>query len=91
MLHQPSSIGHLPPLPAFIGEWGSLLGLSQEAQPEAVTELGTQHRMAADIMLLPNETIYNNRLRCASEAVATRILDLPSSTAAHGGASWLPE
>ncbi|KAL9053487.1 MAG: hypothetical protein Q9162_004725 [Coniocarpon cinnabarinum] len=48
-----------------------------EVHPEAVVELGVQYRMNAEIMSVANSLIYNGRLECGNEAVATRRLDLP--------------
>lgn len=46
--------------------------------PESVVELTYQYRMSADIMKLSNLLIYNNRLKCGTEAVAAQKLRLPN-------------
>lgn len=55
----------------------SLFRRLSEAHPEAVVDLVYQYRMNEEIMFLSNSLVYNNRLRCGSEAVATRTLDIP--------------
>ena len=55
----------------------SLFRRLSEAHPEAVIDLNEQYRMNEDIMVLSNKLIYNDRLRCGSEAVAKRSLVLP--------------
>lgn len=54
----------------------SLFRRLSEAHPHAVVELNEQYRMNEDIMLLSNKLIYDDRLRCGSEAVAQRTLRL---------------
>lgn len=56
----------------------SLFKLLSDAQPDSVVSLEHQYRMAEDIMLLSNELIYSGRLKCGNDAVATRILQIPS-------------
>ncbi|KAI5999994.1 Dna2-domain-containing protein [Pisolithus albus] len=58
----------------------SLFRRLSEAHPHAVTDLTYQYRMNEDIMQLSNRLIYSNRLRCGSEAVASRSLVLPDRT-----------
>lgn len=47
-----------------------------EAHPLAVVSLVRQYRMAADIMRLSNELVYNGMLVCGSTEIATRSLSL---------------
>ncbi|KAF9523189.1 DNA replication factor Dna2-domain-containing protein [Crepidotus variabilis] len=54
----------------------SLFRRLSEAHPSAIVDLNQQYRMNADIMLLSNYLIYDNRLRCGSEAVAKQALIL---------------
>ncbi|KAI0635451.1 Dna2-domain-containing protein [Trametes polyzona] len=56
----------------------SLFRRLSDAHPEAVVDLTHQYRMNSDIMLLSNKLIYSDRLRCGSEAVASRSLSLPN-------------
>jgi DNA replication ATP-dependent helicase Dna2 len=56
----------------------SLFRRLSEAHPEAVVDLLFQYRMNADIMLLSNRLIYNNRLSCGCDEVADRTLKLPN-------------
>lgn len=56
----------------------SLFRMLSDAHPEAVAPLAAQYRMNEDIMLLSNRLIYENRLRCGSEAVAAQALELPA-------------
>lgn len=59
----------------------SLFKQLSEAQPHAVAELGRQYRMCEEIMSLSNDLIYHGKLRCGSESVAQRTLQLdPAST-----------
>ena len=55
----------------------SLFRRLSDAHPEAVVDLTHQYRMNSDIMLLSNKLIYSDRLRCGSDAVASRSLHLP--------------
>lgn len=48
-----------------------------EAHPDAVVSLEHQYRMCAEIMLLSNTFIYSGRLKCGTQSVATRKLNLP--------------
>jgi len=56
----------------------SLFRRLSEAHPEAVVDLLFQYRMNADIMLLSNKLIYNNRLSCGCDEVANRTLKIPN-------------
>ncbi|GLB41287.1 putative DNA replication factor Dna2 [Lyophyllum shimeji] len=62
----------------------SLFRRLSDAHPQAVVDLAYQYRMNEDIMLLSNKLIYGNRLRCGSEAVASRSLVLPEPDFLHG-------
>ncbi|KAA1477837.1 Dna2-domain-containing protein [Dentipellis sp. KUC8613] len=55
----------------------SLFRRLSEAHPSAVVDLTHQYRMNADIMLLSNRLIYDDRLRCGSEEVAQQSLVIP--------------
>ncbi|KAG2439348.1 hypothetical protein HXX76_004707 [Chlamydomonas incerta] len=55
----------------------SLFRRLSEAHPQAVVTLSSQYRMCADIMALSNALVYNGRMRCGSNAVATAQLHLP--------------
>ncbi|KAG2004575.1 DNA replication helicase dna2, variant 2 [Coprinopsis cinerea AmutBmut pab1-1] len=55
----------------------SLFRLLSSAHPQSVTDLTHQYRMNASIMLLSNKLIYDDRLKCGSESVAGRRLELP--------------
>lgn len=46
--------------------------------PQSVTELTYQYRMCSDIMKLLNELVYDNMLKCGSEAVANQTLKIPN-------------
>ncbi|KAJ4485710.1 DNA replication factor Dna2-domain-containing protein [Lentinula aciculospora] len=61
----------------------SLFRHLSNAHPHAVVDLTYQYRMNADIMLLSNMLIYSGRLRCGSEAVARRSLDIPDKSFVH--------
>lgn len=56
----------------------SLFRRLSDAHPDAVAPLAAQYRMNSDIMLLSNQLIYENRLRCGSEEVANQALVLPT-------------
>lgn len=55
----------------------SLFKILSEAHPSSVIELTHQYRMCSDIMSLSNELIYDGRLKCGSEEVATKMLNIP--------------
>ncbi|KAI0249269.1 AAA domain-containing protein [Lactifluus subvellereus] len=57
----------------------SLFRRLSEAHPQAVVELTQQYRMNADIMLLSNRLIYNDRLSCGNQKVANQTLTLPDN------------
>lgn len=56
----------------------SLFRQLSERFPEAVATLGRQYRMCEDIMSLSNELIYSGKLKCGTESVANRRLQLPN-------------
>jgi DNA replication ATP-dependent helicase Dna2 len=60
----------------------SLFKLLSDVQPQSVVTLEHQYRMAEDIMSLSNALIYDGRLKCGTEAVATRTLQVPNIDAA---------
>jgi len=57
----------------------SLFRRLSEAHPHAVVELTQQYRMNADIMLLSNKLIYDDRLSCGNQKVANQSLILPNA------------
>ena len=67
----------------------SLFKILCDAHPEAVASLSAQFRMNADVMAISNALVYDGRLTCANEAVATRRLDLPGRlpSATPGGSA----
>ncbi|KAF5826217.1 AAA domain-containing protein [Dunaliella salina] len=87
----------LPPLvaspAALAGGYGeSLFRRLSEAHPQAIVTLRRQYRMAADIMALSNELVYNGTLLCGSESVARSRLHLTHwcATGAAAGAHTPP-
>eukprot|EP01137_Pigoraptor_chileana_P036265 Opistho-2@31535 len=74
----------------------SLFRRLHDAHPRAVAALEHQYRMNADILLLTNTLIYNNRLKCGTPAVAQSSLAIPNPAALPSfqsqpavGANWL--
>ncbi|XP_071792468.1 DNA replication ATP-dependent helicase/nuclease DNA2-like [Asterias amurensis] len=72
------------------------LGERHESTPSAAVQLSLQYRMNSDIMKLSNTLVYEGRLRCGNEAVATAKLNLPNwkrvkmeLTNDDGDNSWL--
>lgn len=65
----------------------SLFFTLSQAHPEAVVMLELQYRMCRDIMSICNRLVYNDRLRCGSESVASARLELPRGMGALSG--WL--
>lgn len=55
----------------------SLFKLLSDAHPDAVVSLEHQYRMCEPIMLLSNTLIYGGRLKCGTEALRDRRLDVP--------------
>ena len=62
----------------------SLFRILCDAHPQALVDLVHQYRMNEDIMLLCNNLIYNNRLRCGSKHIAKQALIIPDRTFAEG-------
>ncbi|CAG9943887.1 unnamed protein product [Clonostachys rosea f. rosea IK726] len=59
----------------------SLFKLLSDAHPESVVNLEHQYRMCEDIMTLSNTLIYDGRLRCGTESLRKRKLDIPKMEA----------
>ncbi|KAL6873006.1 DNA replication factor Dna2 domain-containing protein [Trichoderma novae-zelandiae] len=59
----------------------SLFKLLSDTHPQSVVNLEHQYRMCEDIMTLSNTLIYNGRLRCGTEALRKKKLDVPSMEA----------
>ncbi|KPM37491.1 DNA replication ATP-dependent helicase/nuclease DNA2 [Neonectria ditissima] len=55
----------------------SLFKLLSDTHPQSVVNLEHQYRMCEDIMMLSNTLIYKGRLRCGSEELKRRKLDIP--------------
>ena len=56
----------------------SLFKLLSDMHPQSVVNLEHQYRMAADIMLLSSQLVYNGRLKCGNDTVANRIMHIPN-------------
>ena len=56
----------------------SLFKLLSETHPDSVVNLEHQYRMCEDIMTLSNTLIYEGRLRCGTEELRTRSLNVPN-------------
>lgn len=73
----------------------SLFETLAQAHPQSVTELTYQYRMCEDIMSLSNQLIYDNRLKCGSEKVVGRKLQISVENLElidrKQSASWLHE
>lgn len=54
----------------------SLFKLLSDTHPDSVVNLEHQYRMAEDIMTLSNTLIYEGRLKCGTEALRHRKLDI---------------
>lgn len=61
-------------LKAGFGE--SLFKQLAEAHPQAMVHLCSQYRMNEEIMLVANRLVYNNLLRCGSEAIGKQRLEI---------------
>ena len=59
----------------------SLFKRLSDAQPSAMVYLTHQYRMNSDIMSLSNSLIYDSKLQCGSDQVASRSLALPDGGA----------
>ncbi|KAF4455543.1 DNA replication ATP-dependent helicase Dna2 [Fusarium austroafricanum] len=55
----------------------SLFKLLSDTHPESVVNLEHQYRMCEDIMTLSNTLIYDGKLRCGTEQLRKRKLDVP--------------
>lgn len=55
----------------------SLFKLLSDSHPESVVNLEHQYRMCEDIMTLSNTLIYDGRLRCGTESLRFRKLEIP--------------
>jgi DNA replication ATP-dependent helicase Dna2 len=56
----------------------SLFKLLSAQHPSSVVNLEHQYRMCKDIMLLSNSLIYDGRLKCGTEAVASQSITIPN-------------
>ncbi|RDL41838.1 uncharacterized protein BP5553_01817 [Venustampulla echinocandica] len=56
----------------------SLFKLLSDTHPSSVVYLEHQYRMCEDVMALSNNLIYNGRLKCGSEEVANRHINVPN-------------
>ncbi|SPO05039.1 related to DNA helicase [Cephalotrichum gorgonifer] len=59
----------------------SLFKLLSETHPDSVVNLEHQYRMCEDVMTLSNTLIYGGRLRCGTEELRTRSLEIPDMAA----------
>ncbi|KAM0426761.1 hypothetical protein ACHAPT_008077 [Fusarium lateritium] len=59
----------------------SLFKLLSDTHPQSVVNLEHQYRMCEDIMTLSNTLIYNGKLRCGTEQLRKRKLDIPKMDA----------
>ncbi|EEU40478.1 uncharacterized protein NECHADRAFT_76779 [Fusarium vanettenii 77-13-4] len=55
----------------------SLFKLLSDTHPQSVVNLEHQYRMCEDIMTLSNTLIYNGKLRCGTEKLRKRKLNIP--------------
>ena len=55
----------------------SLFKMLSDKHPSSVTNLEHQYRMCEDIMTLSNTLIYNGRLKCGTQGVASRSIVIP--------------
>lgn len=56
----------------------SLFKLLSDTHPDSVVNLEHQYRMSEDIMTLSNTLIYEGRLKCGTEELRLRKLDVPN-------------
>lgn len=56
----------------------SLFKLLSDTHPDSVVNLEHQYRMSEDIMTLSNTLIYEGRLKCGTEDLRQRTLDVPN-------------
>ncbi|KAK6211103.1 dna replication atp-dependent helicase dna2 [Colletotrichum tabaci] len=59
----------------------SLFKLLSDTHPDSVANLEHQYRMCEDIMTLSNTLIYHGRLRCGTEELRFKKLDVPNMKA----------
>ena len=59
----------------------SLFKLLSDSHPESVASLAHQYRMCEDIMTLSNMLIYDGQLRCGTEELKLRKLEIPNMAA----------
>ncbi|KAJ0168260.1 DNA replication ATP-dependent helicase/nuclease DNA2 [Colletotrichum tanaceti] len=59
----------------------SLFKLLSDTHPDSVVNLEHQYRMCEDIMTLSNTLIYHGRLRCGTEELRLKKLDVPNMNA----------
>lgn len=62
----------------------SLFKRLSDHRPESVVNLEHQYRMCKDIMMVSNRLIYDGRLKCGSEAIASQYLHIPDKGAVAG-------
>lgn len=55
----------------------SLFKLLSDTHPDSVVNLEHQYRMSEDIMALSNSLIYEGRLKCGTETLRKRMLEIP--------------
>ncbi|KAI5300198.1 Tripartite DNA replication factor [Ascosphaera atra] len=71
----------------------SLFKLLCDQQPKSVVYLEHQYRMCKEIMLLSNQLIYSNHLKCGTPGVAAKTLEIPKMQALklhHAPSSSIP-
>lgn len=56
----------------------SLFKLLSDTHPDSVVNLEHQYRMSEDIMTLSNTLIYEGHLKCGTEELRTRKIDIPN-------------
>ncbi|KAG8533249.1 uncharacterized protein KY384_002032 [Bacidia gigantensis] len=56
----------------------SLFKILSDMHPSSVVNLEHQYRMCEDIMALSNKLIYDGRLKCGTQSVAVRSLQIPN-------------
>ncbi|EFQ33547.1 DNA replication factor Dna2 [Colletotrichum graminicola] len=59
----------------------SLFKLLSDTHPDSVVNLEHQYRMCEDVMTLSNTLIYHGRLRCGTEELRFKKLDVPNMNA----------
>ncbi|KAK9772876.1 putative DNA replication ATP-dependent helicase/nuclease [Seiridium cardinale] len=61
----------------------SLFKLLSDTHPDSVVNLEHQYRMCEDVMALSNTLIYNGHLKCGTEELRHRRLEVPNMEALH--------